>query len=89
MMVCKVTRTTLFCGCWATRVLPPLPAPVRKVSERGFLAPYFSFSSLAQIRRAALNLATSSRTLLNTLKLKAMRGAKSSTSMPRDRASSR
>ena len=71
------------------RVLPPPPAPVLKVMERGLLAPYRSLSSLAQSLRAARNLATSSNTLLKTAKLKAMRGAKSSIARPRDNASSR
>ena len=54
--------------------------------ERGFVAPKRSRIWRAQIRRAARNLAISSKKSLWQLKKKEMRGAKLSTSRPRSSA---
>lgn len=54
----------------------------RSIRDLGFLAPNSSFITFAQIRRAARNLATSSRIVVRATKKKESRGAKSSTSMP-------
>jgi len=51
--------------------------------ERGFFAPYFSRSCVAQIRRAARYFAISSKKSRCALKKKDRRGANSSTSRPR------
>ena len=50
--------------------------------ERSSLAPYFSLSTVAQMRRAARNLQISSKKSTCELKKNEKRGAKSSTSSP-------
>ena len=77
-----VVRTTLLYGCWAVREQPAVCVWNRSIHERGFFAPNSSRISLAQMRRAARNLATSSNKSLWELKKKESRGAKSSTSSP-------
>ena len=80
---CSDTRTTLFSGCWAVSVAPEVWAWKRSQQDRGFWALKVSFISLAQTRRAARNLAISSKKLLCTLKKKLSLGTKSSTDRPR------
>jgi hypothetical protein len=82
------TRTTLFIGCWAVSVEPAVCVWKRIQSERGSLGAKRSLTSSAHSRRAARNLATSSRKLLWALKKKDSRGANSSMPSPRARAAS-
>ena len=79
---CTVTRTMLFSGCWAVSMLPAVWAWKRSISERGSRAPNRSRMSRAHSRRAARNLATSSRRSLWALKKNDSWGAKLSTSRP-------
>ena len=79
---CSATRTTLFSGCWAVRVEPPVWVWKRSIQDRGSFAPKRSRMIFAQSRRAARNLATSSRKLLCALKKKEIWSANSSTSRP-------
>ena len=80
------TRTTLFSGCWAVSVCPEVWAWNRSWRDLGSLAPKVSCISLAQMRRAARNLPTSSKKLLCELKKKLSLGANSSILRPRSRA---
>ena len=75
---CTVTRTTLLSGCCAVSVEPAVWEWKRSIQLFGSLAPKRSRMTFAHSRRAALNLAISSKKLLCTLKKKARRGAKSS-----------
>lgn len=79
---CTATRTRFTSGCWAVSCTPAVWVWKRSISDLGFLAPNSSFITRAQIRRAARNLATSSRIVVRATKKKDRRGAKSSTSMP-------
>ena len=84
----RVVRTMLFSGCWAVRVAPPVCVWKRSIIERGFFASKRSFMMVAQMRRAARNLATSSSRLLWQAKKKLRRPAKASTSRPAATAAS-
>ncbi len=55
-----VTRTTLFSGCWAVSVTPPVWTWKRRCWALGFVTPNRSFMSVAHSLRAARNFATSS-----------------------------
>ncbi len=77
-----VTRTTLLSGCWAVRLHPAVWVWNRSIMLRLSFAPKRSFMIRAHSRRAARNLATSSRRLLWQLKKKESRPANSSTSRP-------
>ncbi len=72
----------LFSGCCAVSVTPPVCVWKRSIVDFGFFAPKRSRMMCAHMRLAALNLATSWKTLLWPLKKNARRGAKSSTSKP-------
>ena len=76
------TRTTLLRGCWAVSDDPAVWAWNRIRHDLGSVAPNRSFMMRAQSRRAALNLATSSRRWLWALKKNERRGANSSTPSP-------
>ena len=78
----------LFSGCWAVRVDPPVWVWKRRSLERSSLAPKRSVMILAHIRRAARNLATSSKRLLWAFQKNDSRGAKASTSSPAANAAS-
>ena len=82
------TRVRLFSGCWALRETPAVCVWKRIQVERSFSAPNRSPASLYQMRRAARNLAISSKKSLWLLKKKLSRGAKSSKRRPRAIASS-
>ncbi len=84
----SATRTTLLSGCCAVSVEPAVCAWKRSIWLRGSLAPKRSFMIRAQSRRAARNLAISSRKLLWTLKKNDSRPANPSTSRPARRAAS-
>ena len=58
------TRTMLFSGCWAVSVDPPVWVWKRSSFDFSSLAPNRSVMILAHMRRAARNLATSSKKLL-------------------------
>ena len=77
------TRTTLFSGCCAVSVEPPVCAWKRSASAFGFVAPKRSFMIRAHSRRAARNFATSWRKWLCALKKKESRAPKSSGRQPR------
>ena len=62
--LCRVTRTMLFSGCWAVSVDPPVWVWKRSSLLFSSLAPNRSVMILAHMRRAARNLATSSKKLL-------------------------
>ncbi len=79
---CSATRTTLFSGCWAVSVTPPVCVWKRSIRLLGSCAPKRSFIACAHMLRAARNFATSWKTLLWPLKKNARRGAKSSTFRP-------
>jgi hypothetical protein len=81
-MAWYATRTMLFSGCGATSETPAVWAWVRSRHDSGFFAPYTSRRRFAQMRRAARNLAISSKKSLCTSKKNDRRGAKSSTSRP-------
>ena len=85
---CTATRTTLFSGCWAVSVEPPVWAWKRSIMARGSVAPKRSRMISAQSERAARNLATSSRKLLCALKKNDRRRPKRSTSRPAASAAS-
>src|SRR5215211_8443963 len=78
-----VVRTMLISGCCAVRDAPAVWVWKRIQRERSFFAPKRSFSSRAQMRRAARYLAISSKKSLCALKKNERRGANSSMSMPR------
>jgi hypothetical protein len=73
----------LFSGSCTTKAEPPPPMSVRNIHDLGLVAPNRSRSIRAYSRRPARNFATSSKILPHAVKLKEMRGANSSTSMPR------
>ena len=79
---CTATRTMLLSGCCAVSMLPAVCAWKRSMSERGSRAAKRSRMIRAHIRRAARNLATSSRRLLWALKKNESCGANSSTASP-------
>ena len=72
----------LFSGCWAVSVEPPVCVWKRSSSERASFAPKRSRMICAHMRRAARNLATSSKKLLWPLKKNESCPANSSTSRP-------
>ena len=76
------TRTTLFSGCCAVNVLPPVWVWKRISLLASFFAPKRSVMIRYHMRREARNLATSSKKLLWPFQKKLSRGAKSSTSRP-------
>ena len=76
------TRTTLFSGCCAVKVEPPVWAWKRSACARGFVAPSRSRMICAHSRRAARNFATSWKKWLCALKKKDSRAPKSSTDNP-------
>ena len=77
-----MTRTTLLSTCCAVSVEPAVCAWNRIIIERSSFAPKRSFMSRAHIRRAARNLAISSKKLLWTLKKNDSRLANPSISSP-------
>ncbi|MNC87366.1 hypothetical protein D3C83_30870 [compost metagenome] len=79
---CSAVRTTLLYGCWAVSDTPAVCVWKRSCHERGLFAPNRSRITRAQSRRAARNLASSSKKSLCELKKNEMRGAKASTSRP-------
>ncbi len=79
---CTATRTRLTSGCCAVSCTPAVWVWKRSISDLGFFAPNSSRITCAQIRRAARNLATSSRIVVRATKKNDRRGAKSSTSIP-------
>jgi hypothetical protein len=81
----SATRTTLLYGCCAVSETPAVCACVRSFMLSAFFAPNRSFMRRAHMRRAARNLAISSKKSLWTSKKNDSRGAKSSTSSPRAR----
>ena len=81
-------RTTLLYGCWAVSDTPAVWVWKRSDCAFAVVAPYRSRSHRAQIRRAARNLAISSKKSMWASKKKLSPGANSSTSSPRDRPSS-
>ena len=82
------TRTTLFCGCCAVSVEPPVCAWKRSASAFGFVAPKRSLMIRAHSRRAARNFATSWKKSLCALKKKESRSPKSSGERPAATAAS-
>ncbi len=79
---CSVTRTTLFSGCCAVSVDPPVWVWKRSSFDASFFAPNRSVMIEYHMRRAARNLATSSKKLLWAFQKNDSRGANSSTSRP-------
>src|SRR5213594_817904 len=77
-----VVRTILLSGCCQVSDAPEFWAWVLNNNERGSFAPYFSLNTLAHIRLAALNLATSSKKSIPQFQKNESRGAKSSTFNP-------
>jgi len=77
-----VTRAMFTSGCWAVSVDPPVWVWKRSVFERSSLAPNRSVMMRAHIRRAARNLAISSKRLLWAFQKKESLGANASTSWP-------
>ena len=75
-------------GCWAVHEQPAVWVWKRIHIDRSFFAPNRSRIISAQTRRAARNLAISSKKSLWELKKKERRGANSSTSIPRFTAAS-
>ena len=82
------TRTTLFSGCCAVRVEPPVWAWKRSASARGFVTPKRSAISVAQRRLAALNFATSWKKSLCALKKNDSRSPNASGASPAATAAS-
>ena len=81
-------RTMLFRGCCAVSVEPIVWVWNRSASEAASFAAYRSRMIVAQIRLAARNFATSSRSVLCAAKKKESCGAKRSTSRPLSTAES-
>ena len=75
-------RTTLFSGCCAVSVAPPVCVWNRSIPERGSLAPNRSVTILDHIRLAARNFATSSKKFMWQAKKNDRRGANRSMSSP-------
>ena len=76
------TRTTLFSGCCAVSVEPPVCAWKRSASAFGFVAPKRSRMIRAHSRRAARNFATSWKKSLCALKKNESRSPNSSGDEP-------
>ena len=72
----------LFWGCWAVSVAPPVCVWNRSIRLLGSFAPNRSAMIVAHIRRAARNLAISSKKFMWHAKKNETRGAKPSTSSP-------
>jgi hypothetical protein len=83
---CSVTRTTLLSGWRLVSVLPAVWVWKRRRIALAFVAPKRSCMSSAHIRRAARNLAISSKKSLCALKKKDSLPANSSTDSPRSTA---
>ena len=81
-------RTTLLSGCCAVSDTPAVWVWNRSHCARGSVAPYTSRIHRAQILRAALNFAISSKKSMCASKKKLNPGANRLTSMPRARPSS-
>jgi len=77
-----VTRAMLFSGCCAVSVEPPVWVWNRSSFDASIWAPNRSVMMRYHMRRAARNLATSSKTLLWAFQKNERRGANSSTSSP-------
>src|SRR3712207_4680488 len=73
----KAVLATLLYGSWAVRETPAVWVWKRRRRDRSSLAPYFSLITVAQMRRAARNLAISSKKSMCELKKNENRGAKS------------
>ena len=82
------TRAMLLSGCCRVRSTPEVWPWNLKRQEFGFLAPRRSRARRAQIRRAARNLAISSKKLIEMSKKKVKRRSRTSMSMPRATQSS-
>ena len=82
------TRTTLFSGCCAVSVEPPVCAWKRSACAFGFVAPKRSRMISAHSRRAARNFATSWRKSLCALKKNESRAPNSSGDSPAATAAS-
>ena len=85
---CTVTRATLFSGCCAVSVEPPVWAWKRSACAFGFVAPKRSRMIRAQSGRAARNFATSWKKWLWALKKKESRSPNSSGESPAATAAS-
>ena len=85
---CSATRTMLLSGCCAVSVLPAVWVWKRICCARGSAAPKRLRMMRAHSRRAALNLATSSRKSLWAAKKNDSRRPNESTSRPAARAAS-
>ena len=85
-MACTVVRTMLLSGCWAVSVLPAVCVWKRNIWLFASVVLKRSFMIRAQRRRAARNLATSSKNWLWALKKKLSRGAKASSFRPASKA---
>src|SRR6266511_64641 len=83
------TRTALFSGCWAVSATPAVCAWNRNASDSGFVAWNRSAMIEDHRRRAARNLAISSRRSMWALRKKEICGAITSISRPRLKAASR
>ncbi len=83
---CSATRTMLLSGCCAVSVLPAVCAWKRNCIARGFVTPNRSRMMRAHSRRAARNLAISSRKSLCALKKKDRRWPSRFRSRPASRA---
>ena len=82
LIASRAVRTTLVSGCWAVSVTPPVCVWNRCAHERGSRAPKRSRMIRAHIRRAARNLATSSKKSMWQAKKNDSRGANWSTGRP-------
>jgi len=87
-MACTVVRTMLLSGCCAVRVEPAVWVWKRSIWLLGSSEPKRSLMIFAHMRRAARNLAISSKNWLWALKKKLSRGAKSSSFIPEASAAS-
>jgi hypothetical protein len=85
---CTATLTTLFSGCCAVRVEPPVCAWKRSAWAFGLVAPKRSRMIRAQSVRAARNFATSWKKWLCALKKKESRSPNSSGESPAATAAS-
>ena len=79
---CSATRTRLTSGCWAVSCTPAVCVWKRSIWLFGFVEPNSSRMIRAQTRRAARNLATSSRRVVRATKKNESRGPTSSTPRP-------
>ena len=87
-MAWTVVRTMLLSGCWAVRVEPAVWVWNRSIWLLGSSEPNRSLMILAHSRRAARNLAISSKNWLWALKKNDSRGANASSLSPALRAAS-